>query len=348
MTQLENHTWREIQSQPETWESALGVVRASADALRALRGGRYESVVFTGCGSTYYVALAGAALLQELSGTPALGLPASEIWLNSRAALPAGQRALLVAISRSGETTETLRAVECFRAASRGDVLTLSCYPGCSLAALGDLNIVFPGGREQSIAQTRAFTTLYLATIALAGLWSGRDDLLGDLARLPAAGRRVLAAHGGLARQLGADDTLARVFFLGSGSRYGLACELSLKMKEMSLSESEPFHFLEFRHGPQSMAGPGTLIIGLLSETNRRHEAAVLDDMRGRGARVLALAERDADVAFEAGGDEAARNLLYLPFGQMLAYERAVWRGLNPDRPHNLEAVVKLDGAQAN
>jgi glucosamine--fructose-6-phosphate aminotransferase (isomerizing) len=166
---------------------------------------------------------------------------------------------------------------------------------------------------------------------------------LAELSRLPAACQTLVSTYQSLAQNLGSDSAIERFYFLGSGPRYGLACELSLKMKEMSLSHSEPFHFMEFRHGPRSMVTPETLIVGLVSEANRAHELAVLEDMRAQGGRILALAERDADVSFASGIGEAARNALYLPIGQLLAFERAVHKGLNPDQPHNLVAVVRLD-----
>jgi glutamine---fructose-6-phosphate transaminase (isomerizing) len=346
MSQYQHHTWREIQSQPEAWAAALDLLRAHADELRALaQAGRYDSVIFTGCGSPYYLALAAAATFQELTGRPARGVPASEIWLNPRAALPDGGRALLVALSRSGETTETLRAVAAFRAAGRGDVLTLSCYPGRPLTTLGDLNLVLPSGQEQSMAQTRAFSVLYLATVALAALWAGRDDLLGELDRLPELCRQLLKDTADLTHDLGNDAAIDRFYFLGSGPRYGLACELSLKMKEMSISHSEPFHFMEFRHGPRAMAGPGALVVGLLSTANQAHEQAVLEDMRNQGARVLALGEQAPDVAFGAGLSASASDLLFLPIGQLLGFERALHNGCNPDQPENLAAVVVLPEA---
>ena len=134
-----------------------------------------------------------------------------------------------------------------------------------------------------------------------------------------------------------------RFYFLGSGPRYGLACELSLKMKEMSLSHSEPFRFMEFRHGPKSMVNEHTLIVGLVSETNRAHETLVLNEIRSLGARVVTMAEAEADIVFNSQAHEAMRDVLYLPFGQMLAFYRSLSKGLDPERPHNLEAVVKLD-----
>ena len=346
MNNYPHHTWHEIQSQPEAWAAALKLLRGHADELRALaQTGRYDTLIFTGCGSPYYLALAAAATFQEQTGRPARGVPASEIWLNPRAALPQGGRALLVALSRSGETTETLRAVDSFRAAGRGDVLTLSCYPDRPLTRLGDLNLVFPSGQEQSMAQTRAFSVLYLATVALAALWAGDDEVLGELDRLSDICRRLLVDVAGPTHDLGNDSTIDRFYFLGSGPRYGLACELSLKMKEMSISHSEPFHFMEFRHGPRAMAGPGALVVGLVSAANQAHEQAVLEDMRKQGARVLALGERAADVAFDAGFGASASDLLFLPIGQLLGFERALHNGCNPDQPENLAAVVVLPEA---
>lgn len=335
------HTFREIMSQPEAWAEALAYLRAHLNEIEAISPHDFDEVIFTGCGSTYYLALAAAALVQELDGVYARGLPASEIWLYPQAAYSANRKTLLVAVSRSGTTTETLRAVEGFKQQTDGKVVTLSCYPQGDLAHLGDLNLVLESGQEQSVAQTRAFSVLYLATVFLAHRWAAKP--LEPLNDLPAVCRHLLEAHAPLAKRLGRSSQFDRFYFLGSGPRYGLACELSLKMKEMTLSHSEPFHFLEFRHGPQSMVTDTTLIIGLLSETNGDSERAVLREMKGRGAHILSLAETDADISFGSGVSESLRNPLYLPVVQLLAFERSLSRGLEPDRPHNLEAVVMLE-----
>jgi glucosamine--fructose-6-phosphate aminotransferase (isomerizing) len=196
------------------------------------------------------------------------------------------------------------------------------------------------------VAQTRAFSSLFLGTVAMACLWAHRDDLFDSLSRLPEAGRRILEEYASLSAELGADEGLDRFYFLGSGPRYGLACELSLKMKEMSLSHSEPFHFLEFRHGPKSMVTSRTLVVGLRSSANAGKESAVLKDVTALGGRILAVGEEPADggrlVAFRSGLDEAVRDVLYLPVGQLIALERSLSKGLNPDRPTNLDTVVIL------
>lgn len=333
-------TYLEIISQPYSWATALEVLKERRAEIEAVWSRDLTQVIFTGCGSTYYLSLAAAALTQKLTGIPARGVPASELWLYPQLHYPGAGRVLLVAVSRSGETTETLRACQAFLEREAGVLVTLSCYGEMPLAGLGGLNLVFPSAQEESVAQTRAFSTLYLACAGLASFWSGAG--LEAFEGIAEAGVRVIEAAGPTARNLGQDNSLDRFYFLGSGARYGLACEINLKMKEMSLSHSEPFHFPEFRHGPISMVSPSALVVGLVSETNYSVESAVLEDVRALGGRTLSIGEQAADILFSSGLQETFRNVLYLPVGQLLAYERSLAKGLNPDRPNNLRSVVRL------
>jgi glucosamine--fructose-6-phosphate aminotransferase (isomerizing) len=338
------YTREEILSQPDVWNSGIEIVRSQANEIREFyRKGKYDHILFIGCGSAHYLSLAAASTFIALGKKIARGLPSSELWLDPFNAFPQDGKCLLIAVSRSGSTTETLKACETFSAQKRGDIFTISCYPEAPLARMGAFNLVFPDSREESIAQTRSFSTLFLATIATSALWNDRQDLVKGLDRLPDLARRLLRENGEKIRLLAQDTHLERFYFLGSGSRYGLACEISLKMKEMSLSHSEPFHFMEFRHGPMSMVNRQTFLLGLVSEKNKGLEIKVLDEMKSRGATILSLGEGSTDITFNSGVPEAVRNVLYLPLGQLFAFERSLHNGLNPDRPNNLEAVVILD-----
>jgi glucosamine--fructose-6-phosphate aminotransferase (isomerizing) len=335
-------TRQEILSQPEAWAAALKVMDETRQSSMDLNPvGRYGQVLFTGCGSTYYLGMAAACLTQELTGIPCRAFPASELWLNPGSSYSAG-KTLLVAVSRSGETSETLRACESFLKDKRGHLLTLSCYGDMPLAKMGAVNLVLSSGQERSVAQTRAFSTLYIGSLALACLWANRGDLFDSLSNLPDAGRRILTNYASLAAEVGRDANLDRFYWLGSGARQGLACELSLKMKEMSLSHSEAFHFLEFRHGPRSMVTQTALTIGLCSTTNKAKELAVLTEVKSMGGRILDMAEAGSMIRFDSGLEEAVGNVLVLPAGQLIAFERSLSKGLDPDRPNNLDPVVKL------
>lgn len=342
MTMPGEHTFQEILSQPAAWQNALQEAERMQSPLRALFE-KQAPLVFTGCGSTYYLALSAAAMFRKLIGRLSLAFPAGELWLNRNEALgnwSAASRPLLIAISRSGATTETLRAVHEHRAAG-GKTLAVTNYPDAPLAALADAALVIPAGQEKSVAQTRSFASMFVGLNALAALLGDHRFLWADMQRLPELGENLLRQYQPLAQSLGEDLTLERFYFLGSGLRYGLACEASLKMKEMSLSHSEPFHFLEFRHGPKSMVNQTTLIFGLFSIRNRLAEQSVVDEMRALGAKTLTLGEAKSDVSFLFMPEEG-QGALFLPVLQLLAYYRALAKGLDPDHPHNLTAVVTI------
>ncbi len=340
-------TINEILSQPFAWENALEEAERISSEVKVLFDSNRGAVVFVGCGSTYYLAHTAAALFRRLTAYQSMAVAGGEMllyqedWLGTPAnAL--NHHPLLVAISRSGKTTETLWAVEKHRA-SGGHVIAVTNYPDSPLARLADVTLVIATGQEESVVQTRSFTSMLVGITAIAALLGEHRALWDSMRRLPNSAARLLAKYAGQAEAVGSDLTVDRFYFLGSGIRFGIACEASLKMKEMSLSHSEPYPFLEFRHGPMSMVQQSTMLIGLLSERNRAHELAVLSEMKALGARVLTLAENDADIAFESGIPEEGAIALFLPILQLLAAHRALAKGLNPDRPNNLSAVVTLD-----
>ena len=331
-------TYREIKSQTEAWAQALEL----AKAVSLPDAAQYEQVIFTGCGSTYYLSIVAATLYQELTGRAARAVPASELLLNSQIVVQDNISQLLVAISRSGTTTETVRAVEKFKAGKHGNVVAISNYNE-ALSHLADVKIVIDKGQEESMAQTRSFASMFVAVSVFCARMAGQDDLLEPMNKLPQAGDWLIDKYESFAKELGENLDFDRFYFLGSGIRYGLACEANLKMKEMTLTNSEPFHFLEFRHGPMSMVNGNTVVVGMLSDANRFHEARVLAEMKMLGAAVAVLGESDADVELESQIPESVRGVLYLPVLQLMAFHRAVAKGLNPDRPNNLTAVVKLE-----
>jgi glutamine---fructose-6-phosphate transaminase (isomerizing) len=332
-------THNEIMTQPDAWVQAL----QAASHVTLPKPTAFKEIVFTGCGSAYYLALSAAALYQELTSRTARAVPAGELLLNP-AAVPesTGDPLLLVAFSRSGTTTETLRAAEQWKRQRRGELVVISTGEA-PLSQVADVSVLIPQANEQSIAQTRAFTSMYLAAATLCARMGDRSDLLDAMSSLPEIGRRLLHLHEAAAHELGVNLKLDRFYFLGSGIRHGLACEANLKMKEMTLTHSEAFHFLEFRHGPMSMVNSETVVVGLLSEKNRTEEMAVLEEMKQLGATILTLAEADADIPFESGVPESARAVLYLPCLQLMAFHRSVAKGLNPDRPRYLAAAVHLN-----
>jgi fructoselysine-6-P-deglycase FrlB-like protein len=204
------YTREEIFSQPESWKTSLEMIaRQSSDMEAFFRQGKFDQLLFVGCGSPYYAAQAIAPLAGRLTGRPARALPGSEVFHYPELSFVPGQRMLMVALSRSGETTELLRACEAFNAKQAGEIVTISCYPDRPLTKQGTINLLLTNAQETSLAQTRALSSLYLSSLALTCLWSNRRDLCkntGSL-RLPAGSLR------GTSRAIGRRCTLLAFLF---------------------------------------------------------------------------------------------------------------------------------------
>lgn len=337
-------TYQEIITQPKAWQGALLAVSNGKEAIKEIwNTTNFTDVVFTGCGSTYYLSLAAASIFQQMTGYIARAIPGGDLFMYPDTAYSKRNYTLLVAISRSGTTTETIAAVKKFREKERSQVIVITNYRDTPLAALGDLSIVIPEGQEQSVAQTRSFASMQVAATAFAAEIAGREDLLEAMPGLIGCGEGLIQRNEPLAQEIGENMNLDRFYFLGSGPRYGIACEANLKMKEMTLTHCEPFHFMEFRHGPMSMVKETAMVIGLISQVNRYYELPVLEEMAQLGAKVLSLGEAETDISFESNIPESVHNVLFLPSLQLIAYYRSLAKGLNPDKPKNLSAVVQLD-----
>lgn len=339
------NTLREIMSQPDVWGKALTAFDPQDRPLQSwLESGAFKHVIVTGCGSTYYLALTAARLLRR-SSVNAIACPASELLLHSESICIPSQRHLLLSVSRSGLTSETTRAQQHFKAKAQGPALAVTCDSGSPLASASDLAIAIDAAQEESVAQTRSFSSMAVALQQLVAAVAGHDHSASR--QLPAFCRQLLERYGDLARSLGENSAIKKFFFLGSGALYGIACEAMLKMKEMSLSYSEAYHTLEFRHGPMSMAGADSLVIGLISPKAARQEIRLLHEMAAMGSRVLAIGSAPSQfpnqVKLPAELPAWCAPVLYLPVLQLLAYHRAIFNGCDPDQPKRLSAVVSLE-----
>ena len=285
----------EIASQPALWRKAAGMAAAAAASL-PVPG---EPVAAIGCGTSYHVARAYAALREErnLGTTDAATAPELS---------PHRSYGRVVAISRSGTTTEVLRTLEMLRGSTA--TVAVTAVPGSPVASAADDTIVLDFANEQSVVQTR------FATTALALLRAHIGD------RLEAA---IVDGEAALAEPLPVEPTEFRQFvFLGQGWTVGLANEAALKLREAASAWTEAYPAMEYRHGPISVAGRATLVwaIGPV-------DPGVLADVAITGATVV---------------NPASDPMAELVLIQRMAVELAEAHGLDPDHPKHLTRSVVL------
>jgi glutamine---fructose-6-phosphate transaminase (isomerizing) len=344
-------TLNEILSQPECWSEVLNDLERDPIARKIASGWRADADwIFVGCGTSYYLALAAAASFNAITGRPARAIPASEVLLFPDAVL--SDRAVVpVLISRSGRTTEVIRAAEYLEGERNIRTLGVTCSPGQPLARLATESIVVTRADEKSTVMTRSFSAMLLVLQHVAAAIAGKPDLQRTLKRLPQAAEPLFRDIPGRLREFVASHDFEDFVFLGQGPFYGIACEATLKVTESSCSYAQNFHSLEFRHGPKSIVSERTLIGFFLSDTGFAAEVDLLEEVKSLGgttfvvtgksdARVRAAADFLVEVRFE--GPEYARLAACIPWGQLLGLYTGLKKGLDPDSPRNLSQVVIL------
>lgn len=331
---LPDHTSREIDRQPALLDQAMEL---SLTTLAAPVMDRARTPVLVGCGTSYYLALAGAARMRERTGSPAIALPAGDLWLWPDRELAPWQAPILIAISRSGTTTEVVRAAQAAR--DRGvPVIAVTTVPDSTLSATADHVIALPDAAERSIVMTGSFTSMLLVLERLAAERAGQMLPATQLAAFAAAHMDDLRARAGEVVATGP----SRYVFLGAGADHALALEGMLKMKEMTQIDSQAFASLEFRHGPISVLDEHTVVV--LLHRGQDFERDLASDLVARGASVAAIGPGSlgAAVTWTVDLPDELPGVLAMPFLQWLAYEQAIALDKDPDAPHGLTQVVEL------
>jgi len=291
-----------------------------------------REILFTGCGSSHYLSQLLAMATTHLGGRGA-ALPCSEL-LYSKDYYPLGNPELLVAISRSGETTEALKALDALEVPKLG----VAAYSS-SLLEKSDYAL-FVDTPEESVVMTHSFPAFLFAFQQLLNHSFGRP--LYDASRLSKLSREILKNEGYI-KEIVEEFDFRNVIFLGSGILYPVALEAALKMKEMAIFWSEAYQTFEVRHGFKSVADEGTLVVLLVDESFDWHEK-LTKEFQGQGSKVFTVGRMDAGAEYFVKVPELPlpeSTALYLPVIQLLSYYKAVKRGFDPDNPRFLSKVVK-------
>ena len=345
-------TLQEILSQPETWVETAQQFEQNAELLGVFeRFSAREPWLFVACGSSYYLSRTISAQWAKLLQVACTAVPASELLFAPHKVMQRTGARQVVLVSRSGKTTEVLRAAEWLKANPAVRTLGVTCSSDSVFEELCTHTLQLPWADEKSMVMTRSFTSILLLFERLGAKFAGDDKMASALDGLPEKAARWLDVNADKIRAFGTKRRFADFVFLGQGAHYWLAQEAALKLTEMSSSYAQAYHTLEFRHGPKSIASKDTLITFLLSDAAGAEESLLVGELKKLGAATFVVANRatpvlrrDADLLIELGLDEPeyARLALTAIPAQLLGLAVGLRKGLNPDVPKNLTRAVVL------
>ena len=359
----EHFMLKEIHEQPKAVQDTLnsvlkdGAIDLSSVGLTEEELQSFSQVYIVACGSAYHVGVACQYVLEDLAQLPVRVDLASEFRYRN---MPLDPNGLVIVISQSGETADSLAAL---RLAKKKGLKTLGIVNvvGSSIAREADNVFYTLAGPEIAVATTKAYSTQLIAGYCLAVQFAlvrgcisqGRyQDLISQLQCLPEQIQKILDDKERIqwfaAKQANARD----VFFIGRGLDYAISLEGSLKMKEISYIHSEAYAAGELKHGTISLIEDGTLVIGVLTQSELYEKTiSNMVECKSRGAYLMGLTtygnyniEDTASFTVYVPKTEEcfATSLAVIPL-QLMGYYVSVAKGLDVDKPRNLAKSVTVE-----
>jgi len=355
---------KEIHEQPQAIIDTMrgrilqeaGGVQLDADVDRLLQA-PFERVVLVACGTAWHACLVGKFFVERLAGLPCETDYGSEFRYRDPIL---DARTLLVVVSQSGETADTLAAVEAGR--ERGvPVLAVCNVVDSSIARRASAVLYTHAGPEISVASTKAFTT-QLTALYLMALQLGRERgfvsadygrrLVADLVALPTLVKEVLGRERLIERIAKKYGNASDFLYLGRGINYPVALEGALKLKEISYIHAEGYPAGEMKHGPIALINEEMPVVVIIPhDAVFQKSLSNLKEVESRGGRIIVVTDAPSpdleDVAWEVLAVPRTNELL-TPFVltvplQLLAYHVAVYRGTDVDQPRNLAKSVTVE-----
>ena len=318
----------------------------------------FEQILILACGTSYYSACVAKYWLEDIAGIPTQVEIASEYRYRTTVPNP---KTLIVVVSQSGETADTLAALR--HAKSLGHRFTLAICNVASSAMVRetDWHFLTKAGAEIGVASTKAFTTQLLALYLLAVSIAKRDgrissekekELLRDLRHLPKALHAVLALEPQIIAWSDAFAKCENALFLGRGMHYPIALEGALKLKEISYIHAEAYPAGELKHGPLALVTDKMPVVTVApNDVLLEKLKSNMQEVKARGGKLYVFADQDTHIASSEG-----INVIKLPehYGylspilhvvplQLLAYHTACVRGTDVDKPRNLAKSVTVE-----
>jgi glucosamine--fructose-6-phosphate aminotransferase (isomerizing) len=349
---------REILEEPSALRKTIseeeGNIKKVAFEIEAKK---YDIVYITGSGTSYHAGLASQYALSSLTDLIVSAIPASEFqrWIPAVVT----RKALLMAISQSGESTDVVNAAKA--ALKRGiDLLAVTNTSESTLASLANYVISPKSGREIAVPATKTYVTqlmaIFMLSLEIATLREQKskiDSVKRELYNVPQAIEKIFkSSRENIRKAAEKYKDKNPIFILGSGPNYATALEAALKLKETCMVFAEGFAAREFLHGPIRLVDEKTLMI-LISPSDEVEEYADLSKrFKGFGANVISILEEtegsrplmeasDGFIPIPAGFSKIFSPILFIVPIQLFTYYVSVFRGLNPDNPEKLVKVVK-------
>lgn len=340
-------TYREIKSTGTSLSRCLDLVDRQGEGFQKLLKAA-NHIIYIGCGSSYSLTKSMANITRMHLGKEAAGLAGGDLLLHAERYKAYAEGSLIVAISRSGSTSEIVMAINRLKEMDcHFSLASISCVEDSPLSGISDTVLELPWAFDESICQTRTVSCLYGTSAYLLALTAKDKDMVSSLCKTSEGIDSFREQVEPMIKRLAAKDWNHAVV-LADAEIEGAAEEAALTYKEICQLNSNYYHLLDARHGPIVMFGKKTMVAAALCSPESQLERDFLKDVVGKGSYVITCSDfpvkedETFNVSFGKKLHNVARAIPLLMVNQLMSYYKASETGAQPDKPDGLDAWIKL------
>lgn len=301
-----------------------------------------------GCGSSYMLAKSVAAVLRTYPDTSACAIPAGDFIVDPENWKETVRGSIVISLSRSGRTSEVVRAIKYIKSELGCAVISLSMEDGNDIMPMSELDITMDWCYDRSVCQTRTVTNLYAASLLLAAAYANDEKLRISVEHACEVNGEFQSENRVALEELAKIDW-DNVVVLADGPVCGIAEEGALAFTEIAMLTGRYFHLLDYRHGPIVVSGKKTLTLILLRPNEDKYQPAMVKDVIAHGGPVVTVSELSgnpygatAHLQVKDIAHYAAWGIPFIYVAQMVSLLKAIDLGGNPDAPTGLDAYITL------
>jgi len=306
-------------------------------------------LTFTGAGSSYSLCRSAAVSSSMYTDFNAHSLAAGDLMMNFPHYEKLLDNTILIAPSRSGNTSEVIRGIQ--RAKREYDVpcVAVTAAEESDISALADLELSFPWIYDESVCQTRTVTNLYMIQLFMIAVIGGQQRMLEEIQEAVHNEEGYMKKNREKLKQIAEEDKWEKVVVLGDSELEGISDEAAIAFKEIPRVPSNYHHILDVRHGPMVLVDDRTLVIMAVSPFGAQLQNDLIVDLQNRKALVCSVGalereeiKSDFHIQVPEYDNYGVMGIPFIYVPQVIAYYKAVKRGVNPDQPPELDSWVEL------
>jgi glucosamine--fructose-6-phosphate aminotransferase (isomerizing) len=308
-----------------------------------------KSLTFIGCGSSYSLCKSGEITAKSIWGIQVHSFAAGDLMLNCNRFKKVLRNTILIVPSRSGATSEVVKSVKFLKELFNNPCISICMKENSELKQLSELTLELPWAFDESVCQTQTVTNLYMSILFLLGHFAEDKLLIEDIRTAIKNGPDYIKEYSKITENIAKNTEWEKVVVLADSELEGIALEGALAFNEIAQLPSNYYHVLDVRHGPMVLIDQKTLVIVVCSPNDENYQKDLITDLKKHNAKVISISMTsdynwgsDFSISIPRYNRFCVVGIPFIFIPQSIALYKAIAKGINPDKPSDLQPWILL------